>query len=155
PNDAFAGPDANFSWTAIGPAPMRNERANFGGAINGPTFTASGRGSALWVDSQGRLYVGTAGGGLVVGSGGQSAPNTGEPGHCAPISDNLPATNPGIVVNSIGSLAVDGGSIYLGTGEGNSCFDCYYGQGVFRSIDLGQHWTPLARFPLPAGRDPT
>jgi len=155
----IGGPANNFSWTAIGPAPMKNERANFGGAIMDPAFNASGRVSALAFDGQGRLYVGTASGGLWMSSDVEAAVGGGQIAHFTPISDNLPANNPGIVVNSVGSIALDNSTnppiIYLGTGEGNACFDCYYGQGIFRSADLGQTWTPLARFPLTAGANAT
>ena len=152
-NDAFRGGDNNFSWTAIGPQPMQNERANFGGAVFGPTFNASGRVSALAMDGHHRLYVGTASGGLWLSTDVENAINTGTIAHFTPISDNLPATNPGAVVNSVGSIALDETTdpptIYLGTGEGNSCADCYYGQGIFQSSDLGKTWTPVVHFPVP------
>jgi len=52
-------------------------------------------------------------------------------GTFANIGSKLPQTT------AIGSIALDettGGfpNLYVGTGEDNHCFDCYYGQGIFR-----------------------
>ena len=55
-----------LGWTPIGPQPMANAQANFGGATGGPKFNASGRVSAFAIDpqQQSNLYVGAAGGGV-------------------------------------------------------------------------------------------
>src|SRR5262249_16660005 len=52
---------------------------------------------------------------------------------------------------AIGSIAIDfdnarsvtSPTVYVGTGEGNFSLDSYYGQGIFRSTDLGATWTQL------------
>src|SRR5262249_59760717 len=59
-------------WNFIGPEPMLNTLSNFGGAIVGATFNATGRMSALAADptTPGRLFVGAANGGGWEGAGG-------------------------------------------------------------------------------------
>ncbi len=46
-----------------------------------------------------------------------------------------------------GALAFDPGDpnvIYYGTGEQHMCGDCFYGDGLFRSVDAGATWTKIA-----------
>src|SRR5262249_33257388 len=48
---------------------------------------------------------------------------------------------------SIGALAIDPSNpsvIYAGTGEGNFSADCYYGQGLFKSINGGATWRQIS-----------
>ena len=47
---------------------------------------------------------------------------------------------------SIGSIAIDSTNttpptVYVGTGEGNSAVDTYYGLGMFSTQDFGDTWT--------------
>ena len=48
---------------------------------------------------------------------------------------------------AIGAVALDTttnpSTIYVGTGEGSNSIDSLYGDGMFKSADLGQTWTPL------------
>jgi len=56
-----------LAWKFIGPQPMMNERANFGGVEIGPPISSvTGRVTAVAVDPKttGLIYVGTANGGL-------------------------------------------------------------------------------------------
>src|SRR5262249_17505219 len=68
-------------WNFIGPEPMLNALPNFGGAIVGATFNATGRISAIAADptTPGRLFVGAANGGGLArnGRGGPVPPHCG------------------------------------------------------------------------------
>jgi hypothetical protein len=121
------------AWTFIGPLPIKNEFVN-NPSLPPPLTTATGRTSTLAADlqSRGRLFVGEASGGLWRSTDGGVS--------FTPIFDSGPTT-------AMGSIALDPvnstpTTIYLATGEGNHG-DSLYGQGIFRSTDLGQTWTPL------------
>ena len=134
---AASGPAWALNWQFIGPAPIIGAQANYGGDLVGPVFDAAGRITAIAADpnTQGRIFVGTANGGLwmITGANGSNPSYT-------RISDTLP--NP---TQAIGAIALDPSTspptIYIGTGEGNYCFDCSYGSGVFYSTNLGASWT--------------
>ncbi len=124
-----------FSWKAIGPLPMLNNFPNFGGFFTGGVLSNStGRISALAADPQksGRVFVGTAGGGVWMTADGGTT--------FKPIFDSEPT-------QAIGAIALNPKTtpttIYVATGEGNGSFDSYYGQGIFKSTDLGNTWTQL------------
>jgi hypothetical protein len=56
---------------------------------------------------------------------------------------------------AIGSLAVDPSrprTVYAGTGEQASCYDCLYGQGVYRTVDGGRTWSQAGAPPGGWGR---
>ena len=57
---------AQTTWQAVGPKPIANAQANFDGVLVGPTFNAAGRVTAIAADPiiHGRIFVGTANGGL-------------------------------------------------------------------------------------------
>jgi hypothetical protein len=119
-------------WTFIGPRPMKGQQANFTGNLFGPTFNAAGRVSAVAIDPSGNLYVGGAGGGVWLSKN-----------HGATfswISKALPT-------QSIGSIAIDVSTspptVYVGTGEGNSAIDTYYGLGLFSTQNFGNTWTAV------------
>ena len=48
---------------------------------------------------------------------------------------------------AVGAIALDTttspSTIYVATGEGNGSLDSLYGQGIFKSSDLGMSWTSL------------
>jgi hypothetical protein len=120
------------NWTFIGPRPMAGQKANFGGAQFGNTFNATGRISAIAIDPAGNVYVGAAGGGVWLSKNHGSTFSW--------ISKALPT-------QSIGSIAIDSNTspptVYVGTGEGNSAVDTYYGLGMFSTQDFGNTWTAV------------
>ncbi len=64
---ALGGTAPSLVWDFLGPMPMLGDLPNFGGVITGPALSnATGRVSALAVDpiTRGRLFAGTAGGGI-------------------------------------------------------------------------------------------
>ncbi len=127
---ATAPLDGAGDWTFIGPLPMKGQLANFGGNLFGPAFNATGRISAIAVDPLGNIYAGAASGGVWLSKDGGA--------HFTSIGDSLPT-------QSIGSILVDSNNsnpprVFVGTGEGNSSLDSYYGQGLFSSTDFGATW---------------
>src|SRR6266436_3257809 len=124
------------TWNFIGPKPMLNALSNFGGAIVGTTFNATGRITAIAADptTPGRLFVGAANGGVWMSTDGGST--------FKPISDALPSQAIGAIV--LDPVNTSPPTLYVATGESNNGVDNYYGQGIFRSTDLGTTWTPLA-----------
>ena len=117
---ALAGSGA---WTSLGPAPIRG--SFYGG-------TASGRVDAIVVAPNGEIFIGSAGGGVWSSTDGGAHWVT----HTDQVSSGL----------AIGALAVDPTDpqvIYAGTGEGESCGDCFYGGGVLKSTDGGATWTVI------------
>jgi len=129
---AALGEADGFAWKPIGPQPILDEiGSEFGG--NSPAFSATGRITALAIDPRsGGLFAGTAGGGVWRSADGGAS--------FVPIFDSQPT-------QAIGALAIDPttspSTIYAGTGEGNESADSYYGQGIFKSTDLGATWTPV------------
>jgi len=122
------------TWSFIGPLPITNAFVN--SPSMPPALTAvTGRTSTIAVDPQarGRLFVGEASGGLWRSdNGGMSF---------VPVFDSQPTTSMGwIALDPVNTTPT---TIYLATGEGNHG-DSLYGQGIFRSNDLGATWTALA-----------
>ena len=111
------------AWTSLGPAPIRG--SFYGG-------TASGRVDAIVVGLNGEIFVGSAGGGVWSSTDGGAHWVT----HTDQVASGL----------AIGALALDPTNpqiIYAGTGEGESCGDCFYGGGVLKSTDGGATWTVI------------
>jgi len=78
-----------------------------------------------------RVYIGTAHGGV------WRTDNAGA--DWTPVFDDLP-------VQAVGAVAVhpiDGGVVYVGTGEANAAGDTYSGDGVYRTDDGGATWAHL------------
>ncbi len=104
-------PASGGLWTYIGPTPMLGQQANFAGDTFGPTFSATGRITAIAIDPSGDIYVGAAGGGVWLSTNGGASFSS--------IGDSLPT-------QAIGSVAIDSTNtptfpytVYVGTGEGN------------------------------------
>ena len=123
------------AWTFIGPQPIQ-EKANFTGLVFGNDFAATGRITSVAADSTGLIVVGAASGGVWLS---QNSGTT-----FSPVFDTGPT-------QAIGAVALDTtttpSTIYIGTGEGNGSFDSLWGQGMFKSTDLGVTWTAVG----PAG----
>jgi Transmembrane protein 131-like N-terminal len=123
-----------FGWQAVGPLPMLSEIVDeLGGIV--PLANATGRITSIAVDPQSSdIFVGAAGGGVWRSSNGGNS--------FVPIFDSQPT-------QMIGAIAIDSttaphSTVYVGTGEGNEAGDSYYGQGIFKSTDLGATWSRLA-----------
>ncbi|HXN85456.1 MAG TPA: hypothetical protein VN867_05260, partial [Candidatus Binataceae bacterium] len=127
------GAASSPQWNPIGPQPVANEIATFGGTPVGAALaSATGRITSIAIDptTQGRLFIGTAAGGVWMSVDGGAT--------FTPIFDAQPTL-------AIGALALDPATnpptIYAGTGEANNSGDSHYGLGVFVSSDLGNSWT--------------
>ena len=129
-------PTANLAWNSIGPVPM-TEAANFGGVIVPPAVDMTGRVSAMAVDpnNANNVAVGGANGGIWL--------STDAGANFTQVFDAQSS-------QAIGALAFDvstnPSTLWAGTGEGNNSVDSYYGQGLFKSTNLGATWTSVGSF---------
>ena len=130
-----AVPAVTQTWSFLGPQPIM-EKSNFTGSAIGNAVAMTGRLTSVAADAHGVIVAGAASGGLWV--------STNNGGSFSSVFDSQPT-------QAIGAVALDTttspSTIYVGTGEGNNSIDSLYGAGIFKSIDLGQHWTSLG----PAG----
>ena len=121
----------SLTWSFIGPEPI-TEKSNFTGAVVGSDYPATGRITAVAADSNGVIVAGAASGGVWL--------STNNGASFTPIFDNEPT-------QSVGAIALDTttspSTIYVATGEGNGALDSLYGQGIFKSSNLGATWTQL------------
>ena len=127
-------PNVNPTWTFIGPQPIQAQ-GNFTGTPIGNAVAMTGRITAVAADQRGVIVAGAASGGVWI-----STDN----------GTNFHQTFDDQPTQAIGALAIDSGTnpstIYAATGEGNSSFDSLYGQGIFKSTDLGQSWNEIGLF---------
>src|SRR5437667_6311605 len=105
------------AWTAIGPVTIPN-----GQALNNANMAVTGRVTSIAVDptNAGKVYLGTAQGGVWRSLDGGNT--------WTPIFDNADTM-------AVGALAIapsDPTKLYVGTGEYNSCGDCFFGVGLYR-----------------------
>jgi hypothetical protein len=110
------------TWTPLGPEPVSN---SFYGNTNSGRVT----GFAVAPGSPQTLYLAAAGGGVWSSTTNGSSWTT---------NTDL---EPDI---AMGSVAVDPNNtsvVFGGTGEDNSCLDCYYGDGVLESTNAGSTWS--------------
>jgi len=127
---------SSLIWSNLGPLPM-TEASNFGGVILGSPVAMTGRVSAIAVDpaNAANIVIGGANGGVWLST------DTGA--HFAPVFDAEPS-------QAIGALAFDTSTspstLWAGTGEGNNAVDTYYGQGLYKSANLGASWTSVGSF---------
>jgi len=105
------------AWTAIGPVTIPN-----GQALNNANIAVTGRVTSIAVDptNAGKVYLGTAQGGVWRSLDGGATWTS--------IFDNADSM-------AVGALALapsDPTKLYVGTGEFNSCGDCFFGVGLYR-----------------------
>ena len=104
-----------MTWRSIGPANNAGRVSEMAGIPGDPSV----------------FYVGAAAGGLFkTVNGGVTF---------KPIFDDQPNV-------SIGAVAIapsDHNIVYVGTGEGNPRNSSSFGEGMFKSVDAGDHWTPI------------
>ncbi len=134
--------DAPLTWTAIGPRPIASTTGGGGGTYYNGQFPVTGRVTAIATDptNHSTAYAGGAYGGVWKTTDGGA--------NWFPVSDGLPSL-------AVGALAIDradGNTLYLGTGEANNKApyidsvnygDSYYGAGLFKSTDGGNHWAKI------------
>ncbi|MFF0267285.1 hypothetical protein [Kribbella sp. NPDC004536] len=116
------------SWTGLGPNPIVQRTRST------PIFSAmAGRIGALAIrPSTGQFILGGAQGGIWLYD-----PSSGT---WSPKTDGLPSL-------AIGALAVaptNDAIVYAGTGEGALSGDSYFGNGILKSTDGGQHWAQVS-----------
>ena len=133
------GQNAPGNWTLIGPS-----IANFPAILtfSGHDYTTSGRATALAIapncsQSQCRIYVGAAGGGIWRADNGLAT------------SPNWTFVSGSFSTNAIGTMTLDpsdstGNTLYVGTGEPNGSGDSEAGFGIYKTTDGGNNWTHLA-----------
>ena len=105
------------AWTAIGPVTIPN-----GQALNNSNIAVTGRVTSIAVDptNASKVYLGTAQGGVWRSLDGGTTWSS--------IFDNADTM-------AVGALALapsDPTKLYVGTGEYNSCGDCFFGVGLYR-----------------------
>jgi hypothetical protein len=124
------------AWSLIGPS-----KAIYPAVLNrhNSEYVTSGRITSLALDpdctlQKCTLWVGAAGGGVW-----RTTKALAGNGNWEQVSESLPT-------NTTGALTYDAAhhTLYVGTGEANASGDSGAGQGVFKSTDGGDHWTPLA-----------
>ncbi len=120
-------------WSPIGPDTIPNGQTD---SSAGQVSPVSGRVTAIATDPSNPnvVYVAGAQGGVWKTRDALSFKPSWEP-----LTDHEASL-------AIGALAIDPVNpdiVYAGTGEANLACDSYYGQGILRSVDGGQHWTLL------------
>ena len=127
---AAALPQAAGRWTELTDKPYdadaRHYRDPFWSNSSGGWGLVSGRMTSLAVDGD-TVYAGAADGGVWR--------STDKGAHWTPLFDDQRRL-------SIGALAVDPAdhSLWVGTGEANTAFENYAGDGIYRSADRGATW---------------
>jgi hypothetical protein len=140
PSAAIAGSVlvSNPNWQFIGPKPIVGVQANYGGVVlTGASFAATGRVTSIVADptTSGRIFVGTAGGGLWMTTDGGTTFS-----RITAVLDPNNTSNGTFPQTTVGSVALNSTTnpptLYLATGEGNQG-DSFWGDGIFSSANLG------------------
>ena len=127
---ASALPAAAGAWSEVTDQPYNSDalgyRDPFWSNSSGGAGLVSGRMSAIVSDGN-TIYAGAADGGVWK--------STDKGAHWTPIFDQQNRL-------SIGALAIDPAdhSLWVGTGEPNTAFENYTGDGIYRTADGGQSW---------------
>jgi len=133
PTISLGSPAPEGTWQNLGPAPIPVGQGGYGA-----DEPYSGRIEAVAVSPSGEIYVGSASGGVWASTDGGSTWTD-----LTPTAADL----------AIGTLAIDPTNpqvIYAGTGENDgyqsptgpqSCYDCFFGDGILKSTDGGATWT--------------
>lgn len=117
-------------WQPIGPAPLINGQTPTSPIIPSPV---SGRITSLAIDAtDNAVYAGAAQGGIWRTLNGGAT--------WSPLTDRLGSLAIGSIALDPAAHAPNGGTLYIGTGEGNYSADSYAGVGVYKSADSGQTW---------------
>lgn len=126
-----AGPVASSNtvptWSAIGPNTVQQVART-----SNTLEVVSGRIGALAVNSAGRIYAGSAQGGVWSRDAGT--------GTWTPLTSALSSS-------AVGALEIAPSNenvLYLGSGEGALSGDSYFGDGVYRSVDGGTTWSHVS-----------
>jgi hypothetical protein len=134
-NDDSSDPDdaEEGHWRALGPSTIPQGQTD---STLGVLSPVSGRVSAIagHPTDPDTVYVGGAQGGVW-----KTTNATASHPHWVPLTDHEASL-------AVGSIAIDPVNpeiVYVGTGEPNRSCDSYYGQGILRSTDGGEHWTLL------------
>jgi hypothetical protein len=123
-------PLAGTRWQEVTDQPYNSDAVDYRDPVwsnsSAGNGLVAGRITALAVD-RGTLFAGGAAGGVWRSTDGGA--------HWTPVFDQQNDL-------SIGALAVDPAdhSVWVGTGEANTNFDAYSGDGIFRSADNGRTW---------------
>ncbi|MHB8458363.1 MAG: hypothetical protein ACYDBS_11860, partial [Acidimicrobiales bacterium] len=116
---------SNPPWSPLGPSPITGSYygGNNSGRVTSVAVVPSG-------PNANELVVGTAGGGVWTSTNGGSSWAT-----------NTDQAASGIAIGAVAVDPTNPSVIYAGTGEDNSCGDCFYGMGVLKSTNDGASWT--------------
>jgi uncharacterized repeat protein (TIGR01451 family) len=118
---AFAG-----AWSGLGPNPIVEGSQGAAGIL-----AMSGRATALAIGSTSpyTIYLGTMGGGVWISS---------------TLTTQWQYKGDQLTTQSIGAIALAPSNekiVYVGTGEGNLSGDSYFGVGIYKSTDAGNHFS--------------
>ena len=131
-------------WTSIGPT---SQTWNIPNPYIPQGTTTSGRVSAInfgQFQNQPAMYVGAAGGGVWVSTDYMLPNPTWQPLTDAPAGVMInPVTGVGSGALAVGSIAVAGQNVFVGTGEANYSGDSHYGTGILVSTDGGATFPTL------------
>jgi hypothetical protein len=124
---------AEGHWRALGPSTIPGGQTDDTLGVLSPV---SGRVSAIATHPKNPdiVYVGGAQGGVW-----KTRNATSKNPRWEPLTDHEAS----LAVGSIAIDPVDPRIVYVGTGEPNRSCDSYYGQGILRSTDGGEHWKLL------------
>jgi hypothetical protein len=119
-NGSSLTPAAGGAWTALGPTNILNGQSL--SSVNNGNTAVSGRVTAIVVDpvNANNVYLGTAQGGVWRSLDGGTT--------WTAIFDSAQS----LAIGALAMSPADPTKLYVGTGEYNSCGDCFFGVGLYR-----------------------